>query len=238
MICTGTIINTAAIVIGGMLGHFCGGFLKERHRGTLMTACGVCVMFIGISGAMQGMLSIGTGNVLKSGHSMLITASFALGALIGEIIDIEDRFDSFGEWLKRKTGNAGDAGFVNAFVTASLTVCIGAMAVVGSIQDGINGDYSILAVKAALDLIIILVMTCSMGKGCIFAAVPVFVFEGSMTLLAVFLKPLLNELAMSYLSMVGSMLIFCIGINLVWGKKVRAANLLPSLVIAVIAAFM
>ena len=168
---------------------------------------------------------------------MLITVSFALGALIGEIIDIEDRFDSFGEWLKRRTGNADDAGFVNAFVTASLTVCIGAMAVVGAIQDGINGDYSILAVKAALDLIIILVMTCSMGKGCIFAAVPVFVFEGGMTLLAGFLKPLLNELAMSYLSMVGSMLIFCIGVNLVWGKKVRAANLLPALVIAVIAAF-
>ncbi len=235
MICMGTFINTIGIVAGGLIGLFGGAFLKERHRATLMIACGVCVMFIGMAGAMEGMLSVSDGRIV-SGQSMLITVCYALGALIGEMVNLEDKFDRFGEWLKAKSGNSGDAGFVDAFVTASLTVSIGAMAVMGSIEDGINGDYSILAVKAMLDLIIIMVMTGSMGKGCIFSAIPVLVFEGVMTLLASCLKPFMTELALSYISLTGSILIFCIGMNLVFGKKVRAANLLPALLVAVAAA--
>ena len=127
---------------------------------------------------------------------------------------------------------------MNAFVTASLTVCIGAMAVVGSIQDGISGDWSTLGAKNILDLIIITVMTCSLGKGCAFSAIPVLALEGGMTLLATALKPLMTDLAMSYLSLVGSVLIFCVGLNLVWGRRVRVANLLPALVLAVAAAFL
>lgn len=109
---------------------------------------------------------------------MLLVACLALGALIGEIVDVESRFENFGQWLKIKTGNSKDPTFVNAFVTASLTVCIGAMAIVGAIQDGILGDYSVLASKSVLDLIIILVMTCSLGKGCAFSAIPVFFLKG------------------------------------------------------------
>lgn len=235
MICTGTFINTIAIVIGGLIGIFGGALLKERHRATLMIACGICVMFIGMAGTMEGMLSVSDGKIV-SGQSMLITVCFAIGALIGETINLEDKFESFGVWLKAKSGSSGDAGFVDAFVTASLTVSIGAMAVMGSIEDGINGDYSILAVKAMLDMIIIMVMAGSMGKGCVFSAIPVFVFEGIMTLLASCLKPFMTELALSYISMTGSILIFCIGLNLVFGKKVRAANLLPALIVAVAAA--
>ena len=127
---------------------------------------------------------------------------------------------------------------MDAFVTASLTVCIGAMAIVGSIQDGILGDYSILAAKAVLDLIIILVMTCSMGKGCIFSAIPVAVFQGSITALAGLIRPLMTEAALGNLSMIGSILIFCVGVNLVWGKKLKVANMLPAVVFAVAAAFL
>ena len=130
-----------------------------------------------------------------------------------------------------------EANFVDAFVTASLTVCIGAMAIVGAIQDGIFGDYSILATKAVLDLIIILVMTGALGKGCAFSAIPVAILQGTVTLLARFIKPIMTEPALANLSMVGSILIFCVGVNLVWGKKVRVANLLPAIVIAVIMAF-
>ena len=127
---------------------------------------------------------------------------------------------------------------MDAFVTASLTVCIGAMAIVGSIQDGILGDYSILAAKAVLDRIIILVMTCSMGKGCIFSAIPVAVFQGSITALAGLIRPLMTEAALGNLSMIGSILIFCVGVNLVWGKKLKVANMLPAVVFAVAAAFL
>ena len=112
------------------------------------------------------------------------------------------------------------------------------MTIVGSIQDGILGDYSILATKAVLDLIIIMVMTCSMGRGCIFSAIPVAVFQGGITALAGLVKPLMTDAALANLSLVGNILIFCVGVNLVWGKKIRVANLLPAVLIAVIAAFL
>lgn len=128
--------------------------------------------------------------------------------------------------------------FVDGFVTASLTVCIGAMAVVGAIQDGIMGDYSILLAKTVLDFIIVMVMTASMGKGCIFSAIPVGLFQGFFTLLARLIEPLITDEAMANLSLTGSMLIFCVGLNLVWGKKVKVANMLPTIVFAVIWPFL
>ena len=220
----GTIINVAAIAAGGMGGLLFGRKMEKRYQDTLMSANAVCVLFLGIAGCMEQMLKI-TQNGLTSGGTMMMIGSFAIGALLGE-------------WLKRKTGNEKDAGFVDGFVTASLTVCVGAMAVVGSIRDGIYGDYSILAAKAVLDLIIVLVMTASMGKGCIFSAVPVGIFQGILTLLAALVEPLMTEQALSNLSLTGSMLIFCVGVNLLWGKKIRVANLLPAIFVAVAWAFL
>ncbi len=111
------------------------------------------------------------------------------------------------------------------------------MAIVGAIEDGLTGDYSILATKAVLDLIIIMIMSCSMGKGAVFSAIPVAVFQGSVTVLAGLLRPLMTEAALSNLSLVGNVLIFCVGINLIWGKRIKVANLLPALIVAVAAAF-
>lgn len=118
---------------------------------------------------------------------------------------------------------------INAFVTTSLTVCVGAMALVGAIQDGVSRDCSTLA--AVLDCVIIAVMTASLGKGCIFSAIPVFVLEGAVTLPAQLLA--LTELAVSYLSLIGSILIFCVGVNLVWSKLLRVANMLPTILFAI-----
>lgn len=233
----GTIINTAAIVAGGILGALFGKLLKQRHQDSLSKACGISVLFLGIGGALEGMVSV-NGSTITSGQGLLITLCLALGALIGELLNIEDGFEAFGRWLKQKTGNSKDQKFVDGFVTASLTVCIGAMAIVGAIEDGLTGDYSILLTKSILDLIIIIVMTCSMGKGCAFSAIPVFLLQGSMTALAVVIKPLMTDAALSNLSMVGNILIFCVGINLVWGKKIRVANLLPAIVLAAAAAFL
>jgi len=233
----GTIINTAAILIGGVLGGLFGRFLKQSTQDTLTTVCGVSTLFIAVSGALEGMLTFENGK-LVSGGAMLIIGCLAIGGFIGEVLNIEDGFERFGEWLKVKSGNAKDKRFVDAFVTASLTVCIGAMAIVGSIQDGILGDYSILATKAVLDLIIIMVMTCSLGKGAVFSAIPVAVFQGSITALAGLVKPLMTDAALANLSLIGNILIFCVGVNLVWGKKVKVANLLPAVVVAVIAAFL
>lgn len=237
MIGLGTIINSAAIGVGGLVGHFTGKLFRQEQQDALNKACGISVLFIAIAGAMQGMLHIDGGAIL-SGRSMLVVLCLAIGTMIGELIGIEKGFERFGAWLKQKTGNSGDQQFVNAFITASLTVCIGAMAIVGAIQDGIMGDFSTLAVKAVLDFIIIAVMTSSLGKGCVFSAIPVFVFEGVITVLARMVAPVMTELAIVYLSLIGSVLIACVGINLVFDRRIRVANMLPSVVLAVLAAFL
>lgn len=233
----GTIINVIAIILGGIIGSLFGKLLSERFQDTLTKVCGVSVLFIGISGALEGMLAI-SDNQVVSQKAMMIVVCMILGAVIGELLNIEDKFERFGEWLKKKTGNSKEKMFVEGFVTASFTVCIGAMAIVGAIEDGIFGDYSILATKAVLDFIIIIVMTGTLGKGCVFSAIPVAILQGSVTLLANFIKPVMTESALSNLSMIGSILIFCVGLNLVWGRKIRVANLLPAVILAVIMAFL
>ena len=233
----GTVINSASIVAGGLVGHFAGKFFRPEQQESLNKACGISVIFIAVAGAMQGMLKI-EGAEIVSGKSMLVVLCLALGTIMGELFGIEKGFENFGGWLKKKSGNSGDSTFVNAFVTASLTVSIGAMAVVGAIQDGLLGDFSTLAVKSVLDFIIVAVMTSAMGKGAVFSAVPVFVFEGAMTLLAKLVSPLMTPAALAYLSLIGSVLIFCIGVNLVWGKKLKVANMLPSVILAVAAAYL
>lgn len=227
----------AGIIIGGLIGLAFGKLMSERYQDTMTKSCGVCTIFIGIGGAVEKMMTVTQGQ-LSSGGTMMIVASLSIGSLAGEWMNIEDKMERFGEWLKARTGNSGDRKFVDGFVTASLTVCIGAMAIVGSIQDGIFGDYSILAAKAVLDLIIIIVMTASLGKGCIFSAIPVTLFQGSITLLARLVEPLMTEPALHNLSLVGSILIFCVGVNLVWGKKFKVANMLPAVVAAVAWAFL
>ena len=233
----GTIINTGAIVAGGLVGILFGRFLKENVQDTLSKCCGVSTLMIGIAGALEKMLTLENG-AISSGGSMLLVLCLTVGGVIGELLNLEGAFENFGRWLKEKTGNAKDKGFVNAFVTASLTVCIGAMAIVGSIQDGLTGDYSVLATKAVLDFIIIMVMSCSLGPGAAFSAIPVAILQGSVTALAGLVRPVMTEAALDNLSLVGSVLIFCVGINLLWGKKIRVANLLPAIVLAVAAAFL
>ena len=233
----GTIVNTAAIIVGGIIGMLLGKKLPLRLQDTLMKGVGVCVLFLGIAGALEKMLIVADG-ALSSQGSMMLIASVSVGAVIGELIDIDGKMERFGVWLRSKSGSDGDTRFVDGFVTASLTVCIGAMAVVGAIQDGIGRDPSTLIAKAVLDFIIVLIMASTMGKGCLFSAIPVFLLQGSVTLLSTLIAPVLTEPALSNLSLVGSVLIFCVGLNLVWGKKVKVANLLPAIVVAVGYAFL
>lgn len=237
MIGLGTMINVSLIVLGGILGLLFGKRLTKRYQDTLMKSQGLCLLFVGIGGAMEHMLAI-TEDGLSSGGTSMIVVCFALGSLIGEAVNLEHRMEQFGEWIKHKTGNSSDNQFISAFVITSLTVCIGAMAVVGSIQDGISGDYSTLALKGVIDLIIVCTMTASMGKGSIFSAIPVGLFQGCITILASFLQPIMTDAALANLSLTGSMLIFCVGVNLVWEKKFKPANMLPTIVLAVIWAFL
>ena len=234
----GTIINTVAIIVAGLLGMLFGKLIPERFQETLRKTCGVSVLFVGIAGALEGMITVASDGSVTSGKALLVVLCMALGALVGELLNIEGGFERFGGWLKKKTGNAKDASFIDGFVSASFTVCIGAMAIVGSIEDGLYGDFSILLTKSILDFIIIMIMTGSMGKGCIFSAIPVALLQGSVTALSLFIAPLMTEAALLNLSTVGSILIFCVGVNLIWGKTVRVANMLPAIIFAVAAAFL
>ena len=227
----GTIINVACIIAGGLAGLLFGSRIKARMQETPMAVAGVAVVFLGLGGALEYMLTIVDGK-LSSGSSMLMIASLALGAVVGELLDIEGWVERFGEWLKRKSNSGGDSGFVTSFVSASCTVCIGAMAVVGSIRDGIYGDYSILLAKGILDAIIICIMAASQGRGPVFSAIPVGIFQGVVTVVAVFAGSFMTEPALDRLSFVGSILIFCVGLNILREKKIRVANLLPALVVA------
>lgn len=237
----GTIINVCCIVAGGLAGLLGKRFISDRLQDTLLKACGLSVIFLGIGGTMEKMLAIATAADgamrLSSGGTMMILVSLAVGSAVGEAIDLDARFEQLGIWLREKTGSSRDASFVDGFVTASLTVCIGAMAIVGAIQDGISGDHATLFAKAVLDFVIVLVMAASMGKGCMFSAIPVGILQGGVTLLAQLIRPVFTEQALANLSLTGSVLVFCVGLNLVWGKHIRVANLLPALIVSVIWAF-
>lgn len=237
MIGLGAIINTCAIIVGGLLGLLFSKKMKPKYQDSLTAAIGVCVIFIAIGGVMEKMLLFTDGAFSTQGSMMLII-SVALGTFIGELINLEGLIERFAEWLKRKTKSESDNNFVNAFVTTSLTVCVGAMAIVGSIEDGLSGDYSISAAKSVLDFIIVLIMSASLGKGSIFSAIPVAILQGGVTALARLIKPLITSAAMNNLSLVGSALIFCVGVNLLWGKKIKVANLLPALIFAAAFAFL
>ena len=238
----GTLINVACIIGGGLVDLVASSFVTKRLQDALMKSCGACVMFVGMAGALEKMLTASAtadGSItLGSTGSMVLVGSMAVGAAIGEALDIDGRFEGLGTWLRDRTGSQGDSSFVDGFVTASLTVCIGAMAIVGSIQDGLTGDWSMLALKGVMDAIIVCAMTARMGRGCVFAALPVGVFQGLMTALATLLQPIITNAALANLSLVGSVLIFCVGVNLIWPHTFKPANMLPAVVIAAVAAYL
>lgn len=229
----GALINTAAIIIGGIFGLLFGKLIKENIKDTVIKGIGACTMFIGASGALAKIFVIDGGSISTVGSVMMIVC-MVLGAIVGEIIDIDGLMERFGAWLKVKSGSTGDGGFIDAFVTTTLIVGVGAMGVVGSIQDGLTGDYSVLLLKSVLDLITVALMSSAMGKGCLFSAVPVLIFQGGLTLLAGLMEPLMTEQALANISQVGNVMITMIGINMIRPKTFRAGNYLPALVFAVI----
>lgn len=233
MIGLGTIVNAAAVIAGAVFGMIFHGGLKERFQSIVMKAVGLSVLFIGISGALENMLVVGDAGLETVGTMEMILA-MVLGGILGEWIDIEKRMEQFGEFLKRKVKGKNDPLFVEGFVSASLIICIGAMAVVGAIQDGIYQDRTMLYAKAVLDFVIVMILASTHGKGVLFSAIPLFVYQGLITLFAQAIEPVLNDTMLQNLSITGSVLIFGVGINIGFGKQVKVGNLLPALIFAVL----
>ncbi len=198
--------NVISIILGGTCREFCrANRLKANVHETLLTMTGVGVIVLGMGGALSQMLTIVDGKLTSGGMIMMII-SLAAGSVIGELLDIDGQVLRFGNWLKTISNSGEDNQFVSGFVTASCTVCIGAMAVIGSIQDGVRGDYSILVAKGVIDAIVIFIMTAAQGKGSVFSAVPVAIFQGGPYLVSLFRRRFSASQAISNLSFVGSIL--------------------------------
>lgn len=225
----GTLINVAAVIIGGILGKFVNGSAIRKYETSLMHALGLCTIFIGISGALAHMLKLTEDGSFSTAGTMLMIFSMVCGTIVGEFLQIEAKLEHFGESIKKAVHATKDARFVEAFMANTLVICIGAMAIVGSLQDGLSGDYSMLTAKAALDLVITLIFASTLGIGAAFAAIPLGLYQGAITLLASFIAPFMSAALIGDLTLVGSVLITGVGINLLFDKGIRLANMLPAM---------
>jgi hypothetical protein len=240
----GTLINAVAIVGGGLVGLAVGTRFTQRYQETVIKALGLAVLAMALGSMLTSMLTVtvaadasstsGFAATLDTQGVLMMIVSLAAGALLGEAANLDGRLEQFGQWLKRVTHSEGDSTFIEGFVTTSLTVCVGAMAIVGAIQDGTQGNYQTLLAKSLLDAVLVMAMTAALGKGCIFSVIPVVLLQGGVTLLAQLIAPVLTQGMLTNLSYVGNVLILGVGINLLWPRTVRVANLLPALIIAVI----
>ena len=230
MIGLGTLVNTGAIIVGGIAGTLLRSGIPDKYKKTVMQGIGLSVLFIGIAGTIKEALVIIDGNKLDRQFTMLMIFSLVIGGLIGEFLKIETRLENLGNWFQTRIPSKGGS-FSNGFVTASLVYCVGAMAIVGSLEDGLSGNASTLFAKSILDGVSAVIFGATMGIGVAFSALPVFIYQGAITLLAGFVKPWLSDVVISQMSLVGGVLIFAIGINLLEIKKINVGNLLPSIFI-------
>jgi uncharacterized membrane protein YqgA involved in biofilm formation len=228
MIGLGTLVNFAAIVIGGAVGSLVKSGLSQRFKTIIMQAIGLSVLIIGISGALQGMYAVVDGGRLDRQFIMTMIFSLVIGGIIGEWIDIEDKLEKLGLWFQKKLVK-GESNFAEGFVTASLVYCVGAMAIVGSLEDGLTGNTSTLFAKSILDGVSAIVFAATLGIGVSFSALSVLLYQGGITLLAGYIKPWLTDVVISQISLVGSVLILGIGLSMLEIKKIKVGNMLPAI---------
>jgi uncharacterized protein len=233
MVGMGTVVNTLAILGGGCIGLTVRKGLPEKWQVTIMHGIALCVGVIGLQMA------------LKTNNIMIVIASMVLGGIIGEAIDIEAKLNAFGNWIgckivrnKQNSEGLSTSAIAEGFVTASLVFCVGAMAIVGSLQDGLMGDSTTLYAKSTLDGIAAIIFTANMGIGVLFSAISVAIYQGSITLLAGFIGPYMSPNVMTEVTAAGGLLIVAISINMLKVTQIRIGNLLPAIIVAgVIASF-
>lgn len=218
---TGTIVNAAAIIAGAAIGLFLRSGIQERYKNIIMQGLGLSILLIGMKMAF------------KTNNELLVILSLVVGAVIGEWLDIDRFLEALGQWLQDMIGSR-EGEFVRGFVSASLIYCVGAMAIMGPIESGLTGQHRVLFVKSALDGISAIIFSSTMGLGVAFSALPVFVYQGSITLLAGAVKSLLTEAIIAELTATGGILIVAIGLNVLGIKQIKVANLLPAVLIVVI----
>ena len=233
MIGLGTIVNTAAVVAGGVLGLLLKNGVAKKFEAILMQTLGLATVFIGAGGVLKYMLVVENGALATRG-TMLLIFSLVIGCILGQMLDIEAQMEKLGIRLKAAVRIKNDNRFVEGFVTTSLIICIGAMAIVGAMEDGLSGDSSTLIAKAVLDFALVVILASTYGVGAVFSAIPIFVYQGAITVIAALFGAVISDQLIAELSFVGSALIFCVGVNLVREKTFRVANMLPALLIPIV----
>lgn len=219
---SGAVVNCVAVIIAGLFGLLFKKGISERLKATLMNGMALCVLYIGVTGLFEDGTDI-----------IVIIISFALGSIIGELIDFDGAINRLGARLEKKLSR-GDSHFAEGFVTATLLFCVGAMTVVGSIDSGINGDNSTLYSKTVIDSVATVALTSTFGVGVLFAAASVLLIEGGITLLAVFVSPILTDTAVAQMSVIGSALIIALSFNMLGITKIKVMNYLPSILLPIL----
>ncbi|MCF6463778.1 DUF554 domain-containing protein [Clostridium sp. Cult1] len=217
----GTIVNSVVIILGSIFGIIIKQGIKDHYKKTIMDGVGLSVIIIGIIGA------------IKTENTILVIISVVLGSLIGEIIGVEKKLNSLGDKMEKRFGK-GDSNFSKGFVTASLVYCVGAMAIVGSLESGLLNDHNTLFAKSILDGISSIIFASTLGIGVAFSAIAVLIYQGLITILATYLKDLLTPEVILEMSAVGGILIMAIGINILELKKIKVGNMLPAIFIPLI----
>ena len=218
----GTIVNTIAIIVGATVGLLFGQAFPDKMKKTIIQGIGLSVLLIG--GSMA----------LKTENTLVVIASLVSGGILGELIDIEYQLEKFGRWLELKFSKNGQStGFTNAFVTASLIYCVGAMAIMGALESGLRGNHTILYAKSMLDGITAIVFASSMGIGVLVSAIPVLIYQGLLTISAELLQVVLSPQVITEMGATGGLLIVGIGINILEIKQIKVGNLLPGLFMAI-----
>lgn len=219
----GTIVNSLAVVIGCLIGFIFKGRLKTNISNTIMSGLGLCILYIGVSGALKGE------------DTLLMIICIVIGALIGELINIDNWLNRLGQAVERKVNKGGknNISIAEGFVSASLLFCVGAMAIVGALESGLRGNYDTLFAKSLLDGITSIILTSTLGIGVVFSAITIFVYQGAITLGAGMLANVLSETVINNMTGVGSLLIIGLGLNILGVTKIKVANLLPAVILPV-----
>lgn len=223
----GTVVNAAAIVAGGLIGLLCKKGIRENWTESINRALGVAVLIIGFNGAVANMFTIGEDGTLSSSGELLLVISLVLGTLLGEVLRLDDRLGKLSANIERrfKVG-----GFAASFMNSTILCCVGAMAIIGSINDGLTGDATVLYLKSSLDFISAIVFGATLGFGVIFSAVPVLIYQGAISLLAGLVSGFLMAV-MPEICMVGYAIILCIGLNFLLPKRIKTLNMLPAVLV-------
>lgn len=230
----GTIVNVGAVILGSLIGLVFNGGIPEKIQKGLMTVLGFSTIFIGLSGALSEILVIQTDGTIGTQGTLMMIISLVVGTALGTLMDIEARMEAFGHWIKSKVKMKENPLFVEGFMTASLVICVGAMAVVGSLQDGLQGDSTMLYTKSILDFVVVIIFASTMGIGVLFSALPLGIYQGAITLFAGAVAPYMTDAMIANMNLVGSVMIFGIGTNLAFDTQVKVGNMLPGLIVCVI----